>query len=150
MKKHFCILFCLALLGCQDQKPEKPENLIPESKMVSILADIHTAEAQVESTIAYPDTALMVFSNLQKDIWKKHGITEEQFRVTYDFYVSHVPEMDKLYEIITDTLMAREANYATKESSEFESEPDSLRLDSTSLERTRRSIGETQRPEMIN
>lgn len=97
-----------------------PENLIPESKMVRILADIHLAEAQVESTVAYPDTALMAFAKLQKNIWKKHDVTEEQFRNTYHYYSTNIKEMDRLYEIITDTLIAREAIYATKGGDETE------------------------------
>jgi len=114
VKNLFCLLFCLILFSCESQQPERPDHLIPEKEFVSILADIHTAEAQIESTIAYPDTALMVFNHLQEEIWKKHGVTKYQFRETYNYYTTHVPEMDKLYEIVTDTLLAREAGYAKK------------------------------------
>lgn len=140
MKKHFYILFCFALLGCQNQKAQEQQNLIPESKMVRILADLHLAEAQVESTVAYPDTALMAFGKLQKEIWEKHGITEEEFRETYNYYTLNIKEMDRLYEIITDTLIAREAIYATKGDNETEIKEDDNTTD-TDAARLRRLQG---------
>ena len=146
MKKYFCILFCLVIVGCQEQSIKRPSHLIPEDKMVRILADLHTTEAQIESTISYPDTALMVYSKLEKQIWAKHDITEKQFRDTYDFYTSHLTEMDKLYEIVTDTLIAREAKYAVKSSTDApavsETELDSIRNKPTPLNRLRRNVNE--------
>jgi hypothetical protein len=120
-----------------------PKNLIPESKMVRILADIHLAEAQVESTVAYPDTALMAFGKLQNNIWKKHGVTEDQFRDTYNFYSKNIKEMDRLYEIITDTLIAREAKYATKGGSDPESDEinPEIEVDSTFRKKLRKMPG---------
>lgn len=77
--------------------------------MVRILADIHTAEAVIEQSIPYPDTALMVFNKQQAEILEKHGVEQEQFRETYRYYLNNIREMDKLYEIVVDTLSVRES-----------------------------------------
>ncbi|TXK45320.1 DUF4296 domain-containing protein [Pontibacter qinzhouensis] len=77
--------------------------------MVRILADVHTAEARVERSLAYPDTALMTFNHYQNEILDKHEVTEEQFRATYRYYLENIPEMDRLYEVIIDTLSVRES-----------------------------------------
>ncbi|MBD1396314.1 DUF4296 domain-containing protein [Pontibacter sp. JH31] len=97
------------LFGCQQQNPQKPDNLIPEDKMVQILADIHILEAQIETRIVYPDTALMVFNKEQLRLLEKHGVEEKDFRATYKFYLENIQQMDKLYDIILDTLSVREA-----------------------------------------
>lgn len=76
--------------------------------MVQILADIHLAEARVENRVAYPDTALMTFNRAHSEILEQHGVSKEQFRETYDFYLQNLQQMDKLYEIIVDTLSTRE------------------------------------------
>jgi len=76
---------------------------------VRILADIHTAEAQVERTVIYPDTAMMVFNYAQQQLLQQHGVTEEEFRTTYRYYLNHLQEMDALYETVIDTLSVREA-----------------------------------------
>ncbi|MEJ8801891.1 DUF4296 domain-containing protein [Pontibacter sp. H249] len=108
MKRLFYILFCFSLLACGNNEDKTPANLLPQEKMVQVLTDIHIAEAQIESKIVYPDTALMVFNHQEKEIFKKHGITEQEFRDTYNYYKENLKQMDKLYEIIVDTLSLRE------------------------------------------
>lgn len=111
MMRFFCLFFCLSLLSCQSENEEMPENMIPQAEMVQILADIHTLEAQVEGQIIYPDTALMTFNYGQEQLLKRHGVTREQFRNSYHYYVTHVKEMNKLYETIIDTLSLRESKF---------------------------------------
>ncbi|GAB3195922.1 DUF4296 domain-containing protein [Pontibacter aydingkolensis] len=76
--------------------------------MVQVLADIHIAESQVESKVIYPDTALMSFNFREKEIFEEHGVTEQEFRSTYQYYLDNLKQMDELYEIIVDTLSLRE------------------------------------------
>ncbi len=108
MKHLFCLFFCLLLFSCKQQNPKMPPNAIPQEKMVQILADIHVAESRVENRVIYPDTALMTFNRAHSDILKQHGVTHDQFRETYDFYLQNLQQMDKLYEVIVDTLSTRE------------------------------------------
>ncbi|GHA59946.1 hypothetical protein GCM10007389_10120 [Pontibacter akesuensis] len=77
--------------------------------MVRILADIHTAEAIIEYQVVFPDTALMVFNQEQTEIFKRYGVTEEQFDETYSYYLRNLKAMDALYETIVDTLSLRES-----------------------------------------
>lgn len=77
--------------------------------MVRILADIHTLEARIEQNVSYPDTALMVFNKQQTDLLEAHGVTEADFKATYQYYLNNIQEMDKMYEIIVDTLSVRES-----------------------------------------
>jgi hypothetical protein len=109
VKRFFCILSLTVLFGCGQENSQKPAHLLPEDKMVQILADVHIAEARIENHILYPDTALMVFSNEQQRILERHAVEEDAFRETYRYYLSNLREMDKLYEIILDTLSVREA-----------------------------------------
>lgn len=83
-----------------------------------ILADVHTAEAIIETSVIYPDTSLMVFNREQEEILKKHGVSKEDFRTSYRYYLDNLREMDKLYEIIVDTLSVRESKAQAAGSSE--------------------------------
>ncbi len=109
VKRFFCLFLFLSLFGCRTEDKDLPPNMIPRAQMVQILADIHTAEAQIEGQIIYPDTAQMTFNYSQEQILVRHGVTKEQFRDTYRYYITHVKSMDKLYEIIIDTLSVRES-----------------------------------------
>lgn len=73
------------------------------------MADIHTTEARIENRVMYPDTALMTFNRAQKEVLQQHGVSKEKFRETYEFYLQNLQHMDKLYEIIIDTLSTRES-----------------------------------------
>nr|WP_255709838.1 DUF4296 domain-containing protein [Pontibacter harenae] len=99
------------MLSCTKQKTQRPDNLIPEEKMVRIMADVHTVEALVEAKQLYPDTALMTYNRAKREILEKHEVSEEKFRATYTYYLENVDQMDKLYEIIIDTLSVREAKF---------------------------------------
>jgi hypothetical protein len=101
------------MFACNKKQAKAPANLIPKDKMVQILADVHIAEAQVESQIIYPDTAIMAFNYKEKEIFRKHGVTEQKFRKTYQYYKDNLKEMDALYEVIVDTLSLRETKLNT-------------------------------------
>jgi hypothetical protein len=109
VKRLFCILSLALLFGCQQRTPKAPDNLVPQQKMVQILADVHIAEAQIENRVIYPDTALMTFNQQQQRILESHQVSEEEFRKTYNYYLANLKLMDKLYEVILDTLSVREA-----------------------------------------
>lgn len=109
MKRIFCILSLAVLASCGQGSDKTPQNLLPEQKMVQILADVHVAEARIENRIVYPDTAMMLYNREQQRILEAHGVEEELFRDTYRHYLSDIKKMDRLYEIILDTLSVREA-----------------------------------------
>ncbi|WP_243409455.1 DUF4296 domain-containing protein [Pontibacter virosus] len=109
MKRILYLLSFVVLAGCGQSAEKRPADLLPEQKMVQILADVHIAEARIENHVLYPDTALMVFNKEQMQILSQHGVDEEEFRKTYRYYLNNLPQMDKLYEIILDTLSVREA-----------------------------------------
>ncbi|MHC2992977.1 hypothetical protein OB13_15825 [Pontibacter sp. HJ8] len=97
------------LLGCQKQTTQAPDNLVPQETMVQILADVHIAEALIENRVIYPDTALMTYNQQQQRILASHNVSEEDFRKTYNYYLENLTLMDKLYEVVLDTLSVREA-----------------------------------------
>ncbi|MBX0332004.1 DUF4296 domain-containing protein [Pontibacter sp. HSC-14F20] len=103
------LLSFVVLTGCGQSTEKRPADLLPEQQMVQILADVHIAEARIETNVLYPDTALMVFNKEQMQILADHGVEEEEFRKTYRYYLNNLAQMDKLYEIILDTLSVREA-----------------------------------------
>nr|WP_304608536.1 DUF4296 domain-containing protein [Pontibacter anaerobius] len=88
--------------------------MIPQEKMVRILADIHTTEALIETNVIYPDTALMSFNQEQAKIFEQYDVTQEQFKDTYNYYLRNIEEMDVLYEIVVDTLSVRESKMQAK------------------------------------
>jgi hypothetical protein len=109
VKRIFCILSLAVLASCGQQDDKTPKNLLPEQKMVQILADVHIAESRIENRVVYPDTAMMLYTREQQRILEAHGVEEQLFRDTYRYYLNDIKKMDRLYEVILDTLSVREA-----------------------------------------
>ncbi len=100
--------FALALLACDtDERP--PGDLIPEDKMVKILADIHVAEAQVTNLqLRSLDSSVAVYGDLQQQIWKKYDVDTLLYRKSYSFYTSHPDYLVKIYDKVEKNLENRE------------------------------------------
>jgi hypothetical protein len=115
VKKKLLSLCLLGLLSCAtDKKPELPPGLLPPEKLTSILADIHIAEAQLETVHLGVDTAKVVFEQMQLDILKKRGVSKKDFDKTYDYYLNkNLSALDKIYEGLVDTLGMREVKFSS-------------------------------------
>ena len=106
---------CALAFGCSEEKEEtKPANLLSDKQLTSILIDMHIAEARVEANGFSADTAMAVYNNLKQDIYKKHNITEAHFQESYDYYLTNLSKLDKIYETVIDSLSMREVKASSK------------------------------------
>nr|WP_278251837.1 DUF4296 domain-containing protein [Sabulibacter ruber] len=103
----------LALFSCTPE-PEKPQDLIPEEKMTRIMLDIHLTEAAIGRTVRNYDTSRVAYREAHKLILKRHAVSDSAFKHSYDYYLSVPEKMDKLYEVVLDSLSAREAKLTPK------------------------------------
>ena len=112
-KRLYLFLLSLGMLACEP-KTTAPADLVSEDKMTSVLLDIHLAEARIGRTITQYDTSRMVFKNVQKEILKKHSLTDSAFRHSYDYYLENPALLDKIYEKVLDSLSLQEAKLTPK------------------------------------
>ncbi|MBC7485593.1 MAG: DUF4296 domain-containing protein [Cytophagaceae bacterium] len=101
------LLFVLGLTACKTEQESRPAALIPQQKMVSIMADIHMAEGIISAKEYSKDSSLLLFAELENQMLAKHGVSKKEFKESYNWYVSHVNEYKALYTIVVDTLNVR-------------------------------------------
>jgi hypothetical protein len=124
---RFALIALFFLFACNQPKPdaiEKPDDLIPEEKMVQIMADVHLLEAALNvrsPQVAHPpgpltlegkrDTILHAIANDPNakpaiewyDIFQKHGVTKKQYESSIAWYGSQPEKLNALYdEVITE------------------------------------------------
>lgn len=92
------------LSSCLPYSEERPKNLIVESKFKEIAIDLHLLEVFVEKEYKKMDSSKIVFNTLEQEIYKKHNVTEENYRNSYNYYMRNTDQMDVLYEEIVDSL----------------------------------------------
>lgn len=95
------LLLVLASVACGEKLVEKPENLIPEEKMVSVLYDMALLDAIKSShpqVIARNNIYVMDF------LYEKYGIDSLQF-VNSDLYYASIPsKYQAIYKAVEERL----------------------------------------------
>lgn len=100
--RYYCLpLVLLSLLSCNENLLEKPDDLIPEDKMVAILTDLAVVNAAKSTNMA-------VLQDLDIEpmdyIFKKYDIDSLQFVESDRYYASLPPEYEEIYKRVESKL----------------------------------------------
>ena len=112
MKQLLFGIILLTLSGCHGLKngPSSSADVIPKDSMLSVLVDIHVADAVADQKFGqdHPNRA---FTNaLYERIYQNHHITAAQYKASYKYYESHPEMMDKMYEQVITEISKKEAD----------------------------------------
>jgi hypothetical protein len=135
--QRFLIFSLLFLFSCghgKDQKIKEPDDLIPEEKMVLVLADVHLLEASlaVRSTNPVPVRMRLPQQFLHDsvpppiqpigekknplpyyDIFKKNGVTKKQYEESMMWYSANPEKLNALYDEVIIELTKRQTEDRT-------------------------------------
>lgn len=110
MKYFSFIVLCLLLMAsCQDVKrSEKPEDLIPEDKMVNVLTEMSLLQGarsyskqELERRGIKPDEYL----------WEKFDIDSARFANSNNYYSENYVVYQRIYEKVKDSLETLKSHY---------------------------------------
>lgn len=111
-RRHLGLLLpalLLALPACQrPEETPRPAELLPQDKMVQLIADLQVLEARVENSRLSSDSSRALYLAGQKDIFWRHEATDSTFQRSFRYYSIHGKDLDGIYEIVIDTLSRRE------------------------------------------
>jgi hypothetical protein len=102
MKKWYIGILLGVLLGCQDvQKPEKPDDLIPKEKMVSILTESYLGNAA-----ASINNRTMRERGIELDsfIYAKYNIDSVQFAKSNAYYTTDLDVYADMFRQVENRL----------------------------------------------
>lgn len=101
--RYVVVIVILFLTGCQDiKRPEKPKDLIPKEKMISVLTEAYLANASqsVRNQAIYAQAI-----DLDSLIYAKFDIDSLQFKRSNDYYsFDFNTYIDMLSEVETNLL----------------------------------------------
>lgn len=105
------IWMAMAILGlgmlpsCQAQQDERPDNLIPEDRMVDILTEVHKAETRVSRLgLRSLDSSNIAYKHLERQIFQKFKVDTAAYTKSYVYYSSHPREMESIYKQVVEKL----------------------------------------------
>ncbi len=104
----FCFVF---IISCNKEKT-KPVDLIGKEKMVEILADVHLGETSITTFgLNERDSIAKMY---YEHIYRIHGIEEEAFYSSMEYYNSIPEEWAEIYKGVLKLLENRKDNSKTK------------------------------------
>lgn len=104
--KFIFIIVGLFLFGCGNEK--KPEGLLNQDEMVSLMVDVYLAEARISTTGIPRDSAAKLFEPYESALLAKRGITDSILQANYAYYLQQPGELEKILDAVIDTLNLRE------------------------------------------
>ena len=130
----------LILAACDfssEMDEEIPEGIIPEDKMVVILADMQISEAYLsdirKTSERLKDSTLLYY----KKVYKKNKITKDQFEKSLLFYKTDLEHLEQIY---TKVVVRLNELKAKNEEVLLELKADSVRRDSIAAIRIQDSL----------
>ena len=99
-------MFLFIVTSCEREEKKPP---IDESKFEEVLIDVHLLQARLENYKSLSDTFFYATGKGYEEIYQKHGISKAAFKETFEFYLTHPKQMDKMYERITEKFSEMEA-----------------------------------------
>lgn len=115
MKFKFNILIYLLLILISCDSPEKkPENIISQENMVSILIDIQVLEAIYNTRLIHEEDRNERMDRYYKEIFENHQTTIDIFNESYSYYQENPVILDAIYEEVLEKLEAMQTEAETK------------------------------------
>ena len=99
----FLFLTFFLIFSCRNDHDDN-KKYISKEKMVKILIDIHLVEEKVNQLNYSNDSSKAVFNILEKEIFDKYNITDEEYRKSYSHYFFNPKELDDIYKSVIDSL----------------------------------------------
>ena len=114
MKKSILLkaLFLSLIISCSAPVVEIPKDVLAKDKMISILVDVHLAEAAISINNAQRDTSKV--TEYYEFIYKNHSTTKKQFTESYDFYLAHPEILNKIYDDVLVELSKKQTEAVKK------------------------------------
>lgn len=112
------VFMLMALSSCRPGKP----GIIPEDKMVDLLADMELTEAYANTQAGFSSADRL---ELGKKVMQEHDVTEEELDTTLAWYGRNIDKYSKLFEKV-DKKIEKEQKKYMEEPGKKSTEPDNL------------------------
>jgi hypothetical protein len=105
----FVIIASALLSSCSHEADQTPADVISKDKMVAVLVDIHLAEASADNRLLNLEQMNAAMATRYDALFKKHGITFNQFKASYDYYLAHADVLSEIYAEVVNELSTRDS-----------------------------------------
>lgn len=116
MKKLACILLSILLFSCGEETVKKPDNLLPEDKMVDMLYDISVLQAINSFTPQALDSNKVEAKHY---IFTKYKTDSLTFAQSHEYYASDMEKYEGIQKKIVAKIEKDKVKYGLKKTEEI-------------------------------
>jgi len=112
LRNSFLVLLTSVIFfSCSHHEEQIPSNILPKDKMIAVLVDIHLAEASSDTRNLTLPQINVAMAKRYDELFQKHGITYEQFKTSYDYYLEHADLLSDIYTEVVNELTTRASRF---------------------------------------
>jgi hypothetical protein len=100
--KYFILILLFAFVSCETET--SPSSIIEKNKMIDIMAEALVLETYYQSLQGNPASNKQALDSTVNLVFKKSGITKNDFEESYLHYSKNLPEFQKMQEEIMEKL----------------------------------------------
>jgi hypothetical protein len=100
--KYFILILLFAFVSCDTET--RPSSIIEKNKMIDIMAEVLVLETYYQSLPGNPASNKHALDSTVDLVFKKSGITKNDFEESYRFYSSDLAEFKKMQAEIMEKL----------------------------------------------
>ena len=107
MKKVFFVLAVILLFNCK-QEEIKPDHLVSDDEMISMLIRLHMLEGEVNQLKISRDSSKLVFKYFENRLFEEKSLSDSLYLETWLYYAEHPKLMEEIYSAVLDSLSLKE------------------------------------------
>jgi len=96
------------------RKEETNKDILSQDQLTKIMIDLYLGEARLTNSALAYDSGRKLFMPYEESVLKKYGVPDSTLKKTYQYYFDHPTELEKIYEIVIDSLNLRERKASTQ------------------------------------
>lgn len=110
-KISFLMMACALAIGlicisCKKEQP--PKDILSKEQLTEIMMEFYLGEAKLSGLPIQYDSSSKLFIPFEESVLKKYGVADTTLYKSYQYYFDHPIELEKIYEIVIDSLSLRE------------------------------------------
>lgn len=96
------------------QRDNRPAGVLSPPELSKLMVEIYLAEARAGGHGLPRDSAAKYFAPQEQKIFAKAGVSDSTIRITYQYYIDHPQQFEKIYDAVIDSLNLREQKERTR------------------------------------
>lgn len=103
----------IGLWSCGEKEDEEKRGILSQEQLSSLLIQIYLGEAVADNLPYMKDSAMKYFAPFERKLLKSKNISDSVLRKTYEYYIAHPRELEKVYDVVIDSLALKEQSVKT-------------------------------------